>query len=137
MDLYNKYGVLDREYNNQMWEAEKKCFDLFLSSLPADVTLGETRVLFHEFQSGLYSTMCEHIMRKAMEIRKSERVNYEGIIINFEETQRIIDEVNKQVDINSNSIIERIKCVRRISDVRLVEAKNFVEKHWDKRLIGD
>ena len=132
--LYNKYGALKQEYTNSTWEVEKEVYQLFLNTLPEDYTLAEMRVLFSEFINGLHCRMAEDLLKKAMDMRKQER---ESLVNHFsvDEIDSVITEVNNKCG-NDAGKIERIKTVRLITSLGLIDAKKFVEDHWDNPYVA-
>ncbi len=72
MEIYNQYGMLTSDLQNQLSELEKKVFPIFLTKFP-DATNVELRILFQEFKEILSVAMAEELLIRAMKMKKSTR----------------------------------------------------------------
>jgi hypothetical protein len=68
MDIYSEYGAIKPEVMDKLFAADGEAFRCFLEQFP-DVTLTESRILFHEFLMGLQCRFSEDLLGKATKLR--------------------------------------------------------------------
>ena len=70
MDIYTEYGALKFDVVDQLGDAGEKAFNSFVAQFP-NVTLTESRILFHEFITELNCRFAENLLRKALKQKRN------------------------------------------------------------------